>query len=550
MVLHKHIAASEIVQDAKAAPVNGHHSPHHRGENRNRNIHSLAYGSRYATGDIPKYELPKESTDASVAYQLIHDELQLDGRPALNLASFVGTWMEPEAEKLIMESLATNLSDVEEYPGTIRIQSRCVSIIGDLWKSKNAIGTSTVGSSEAIQMAGLAMKKRWQGKRREAGLDASKPNIVMGSNAQVALEKFARYFDVEERLVPISEKSRHCLDIEKAIEYCDENTIGVFVILGSTYTGHFENVEGMAKLLDKLQEEKGWDIPIHVDAASGGFVAPFAFPDLRWSFEIDRVKSINTSGHKFGLVYAGIGWILWRDESFLPKELIFELHYLGGTEQTYTLNFSRPACFMIAAYYNLVRLGHFGFRSIMENCLVNATLLSRCLERSDYFDVISDMHRPKGVYGAEYKNGAEGKAQNPSLPVVAFKLTDEFKKENPHVKQVAVSTLLRIKGWIVPNYPLAKGEENVEILRVVVRESLSEDLVEALVADIIEAVEILQENSSFDVSVLSTKGPSSSGQEGEKGHKKTNNRNTENNRSHGKLTGALSHPTKTFGRTC
>lgn len=343
MVLHKHIDTSTVVRDSKDnSAINKA-----RGDAPNRSVHSLAYGSRYATGDIPKYKLPEHSTDASAVYQLIHDELELDGRPSLNLASFVGTWMEPEAVKLIMESLPTNLSDVEEYPATLRIQSRCVSIIGDLWKSKGAIGTSTVGSSEAIQMAGLAMKKRWQAKMRKDGKDASRPNIIMGSNAQVALEKFARYFDAEERLVPISEKSHHCLDIEEAAKLCDENTIGVFVILGSTYTGHFENVEGMAKLLDKVQEEKGWDIPIHVDAASGGFVAPFAFPDLRWNFEIDRVKSINTSGHKFGLVYAGIGWVLWRDESFLPKELIFELHYLGGTEQTYTLNFSRPACFMV-----------------------------------------------------------------------------------------------------------------------------------------------------------------------------------------------------------
>ncbi|KAG0367458.1 hypothetical protein BGX24_003212 [Mortierella sp. AD032] len=476
MVLHRHIGISDIIHDT---------NPHHR-----------AYGSHYATSDIPKDKLPKGSTDASAVYQLIHDELQLDVRHSSNMATFINTWMEPEAEKLIMESLPTNLAEELEYPATIRIQSRCVSIIGDLWKSKNAFGTSTGGSSEAIQMAGLAMKKCWQAKRRERGLNTSHPNILMASNAQVALLKFARYFDVEARLVPISEKSHHCLDIEEAINFCDENTIGVFVILGSTYTGHFENVEGMAKLLDGLQEEKGWDIPIHVDAASGGFVAPFAFPNLRWSFEIDRVKSISASGHKFGLVYPTVGWILWRDESFLPKELIFELHYLSGVQQSYTLSFSRPACFVVAAYYNLIRLGHSGFRSIIENCLLNATFLSRRLEDSGYFDVLSDMHRPLGVYGADYKKGAEGKPQNPSLPVVVFKLTDEFKKQNFHVKQVAVTTVLRSKGWTVPNYPLAKGEEGIEILRVVVRESLSKELVEQLVRDIFESVKILQGNTS------------------------------------------------------
>jgi glutamate decarboxylase len=219
-----------------------------------------------------------------------------------------------------------------------------------MWKAKGAIGTATVGSSEAVLLGGLAMKKRWQAKMKAQGKDTSRPNIVMGNNAQVALEKFARYFDVECRLIPVSAESHYCLDIAKAAEACDENTIGVYVILGSTYTGHFEDVEGMSKELDRIQQEKGWDIPIHVDAASGGFVAPFAFPKLKWSFEVPRVKSINTSGHKYGLAYPGIGWILWKSEDFLPKELVFTLTYLGAEEQTFTLNFSRPACFMVRSY--------------------------------------------------------------------------------------------------------------------------------------------------------------------------------------------------------
>lgn len=230
----------------------------------------------------------------------------------------------------------------------MKLHARCISIIGEIWNAKGAVGTSTVGSSEAIQLGGLAMKKRWQAKMKEQGKDTSCPNIVMGNNAQVALEKFARYFDVECRMIPVSAESHYCLDIKKAAAACDENTIGVYVILGSTYTGHFEDVEGMEKELDRIQEEKGWDIPIHVDAASGGFVAPFAFPQLKWSFDLPRVKSINTSGHKFGLVYAGIGWVLWKSEEYLPKELVFTLSYLGDEEQTYTLNFSRPACFMVS----------------------------------------------------------------------------------------------------------------------------------------------------------------------------------------------------------
>ncbi|CAO3676968.1 unnamed protein product [Umbelopsis vinacea] len=507
-MLHKHVDSDQIMKLAKESPI-----PHHSA-GKSRHIHTLAYGSRYATQEIPKFRLPDQSTEAQTAYQLIHDELELDGRPNMNLASFVHTWMEPEADKLIMENISKNLSDQDEYPATMKIHARCISIIGDMWKSKGAVGTATIGSSEAVQLGGLAMKKRWQAKRKAEGKDTSRPNVIMGNNAQVALEKFARYFDVECRLVPVSYESHHCLDIKKAAEMCDENTIGVYLILGSTYTGHFEDVEGMSKELDKIQEEKGWDIPIHVDAASGGFVAPFAFPKLKWNFELPRVLSINTSGHKFGLAYAGIGWILWRSEEFLPKELIFTLTYLGAEEQTYTLNFSRPACFMIGQYYNFVRLGKQGYTSIIENDLQNARLLSTALENSGYFDVVSDMHRAKGVFGYERTSGLDTLKQslksiteyNPALPVVSFKLTDDFKRDNPHVKQAAVSTLLRTRGWIIPNYALPPNEEHIEILRIVVRESFSQDLVDTVVSDIIWAAETLASSETgFDAEIFAKK---------------------------------------------
>ncbi|KAG0334458.1 hypothetical protein BG000_008311 [Podila horticola] len=455
--------------------------------------------------------MPEKSVEAQAAYQLIHDELELDGRPAMNLASFVHTWMEPEADKLIMENLNKNLSDQDEYPATMKLHARCVSIIGDMWNAKGAVGTSTIGSSEAVQLGGLAMKKRWQAKMRAEGKDTSRPNIVMGKNAQVALEKFARYFDVECRMIPVSAESHYCLDIKKAAAACDENTIGVYVILGSTYTGHFEDVEGMEKELDRIQKEKGWDIPIHIDAASGGFVAPFAFPELKWDFLLPRVKSINTSGHKFGLAYAGIGWVLWKSEEYLPKELIFTLTYLGDEEQTYTLNFSRPACFMIAQYYNFVRLGKQGYTSIIQNDLENARVLSMALEESSYFDLISDMHRAKGTFGYDTKRNLDSTREvlddiceyNPALPVVAFKLSDRFKAENPHVKQAAVSTLLRTRGWIVPNYALPPAMDDIEILRIVVRESFSQELVDTVVADLIWATETLAASeSSFDVDIF------------------------------------------------
>ena len=371
------------------------------------------------------------------------------------------------------------MSDADEYPAMMNMHARCVSIISHLWgaqKGETAIGSATTGSSEAIHLGGLAMKRRWQERRDKEGKDKSKPNILMGSNAQVALEKFARYFEVEARILDVSEKSLYRLDPELVKKNIDENTIGVFVILGSTYTGHYEPVEEISKILDEYEKKTGIDIPIHVDAASGGFIAPFTYAKAgghKWyvrlnnnvsiserfrNFELPRVKSINTSGHKFGLVYAGVGWIIWRDESYLPKHLIFELHYLGGTEESYTLNFSRPGAQIIAQYYNLIHLGFEGFRSIMENCLSNARLLSKALEKTGWYTCVSDIHRKKGdhvfkganevMYGSDEETSAD---YNAGLPVVAFRLSDDFKKDYPHVKQESVSTLLRVKQYIIPS---------------------------------------------------------------------------------------------------
>jgi glutamate decarboxylase len=282
---------------------------------------------------LTKHKIPHDGAPAEAVHQMLKDELDLDGRPNLNFASFVGTYMEKEGEQLIIENLNKNLSDVDEYPAMMDMHARCVSIIADLWgaqKGEHPIGSATTGSSEAIHLGGLAMKRRWQEKRMKEGKDTSKPNIIMGANAQVALEKFARYFEVEARILPVSEESHYRLDPKLVKENIDENTIGVFIILGSTYTGHYEPVEEISNILDEFEKKTGNDIPIHVDGASGGFIAPFTYAKagFKWNFELPRVKSINTSGHKFGLVYAGLGWIIWRDEAFLPKHLIFELHYL------------------------------------------------------------------------------------------------------------------------------------------------------------------------------------------------------------------------------
>ncbi|KAI1631275.1 pyridoxal phosphate-dependent transferase [Biscogniauxia mediterranea] len=485
--------------------------------------HLTPYGTKYASQvDVPKYEIPRDGAPSDSAYQLIHDELDLDGKPNLNLASFVGTYMEPNAKRLMTENLSKNLADNDEYPALMAIHERCISILANLWgakRSEKAIGSATTGSSEAIHLGGLAMKRCWQQSRKARGLDTQKPNILMGANAQVALEKFARYFDVEARILPVSAKSKFRLDPDLVKQNIDENTIGVFVILGSTYTGHYEPVEEISKILDEYEEKTGHNIPIHVDAASGGFVAPFTYAQAggpKWNFDLPRVKSINTSGHKFGLVYAGVGWIVWRDESYLPQDLIFELHYLGGTEKSFTLNFSRPGAHIVVQYYNLIHLGFNGYREIMENCLRNARLLSKSLEATGWYTCVSDIHRLKSTAAAvisDAKQALTGTEDETSanyvagLPVVSFRFCDEFKKEFPHINQESVSLLMRARQWIIPNYALPPTEDKTEILRVVVRENMSFDILDRLISDLVSVTQTLIDNDKVDLTVLKAQRP-------------------------------------------
>ncbi|KAK9466941.1 pyridoxal phosphate-dependent transferase [Lipomyces arxii] len=502
MPLSRHVDAQQLVKDRQER---FHLHSHARGSHI-----AMPYGTRYSASEsIPKYSIPDDGVNAKAAYQLIHDDLDLDGKTNLNLASFVSTFVEEDAVALTLENLTKNLADSDEYPVLMDIHSRCISILANLWHasaSEKPIGSATTGSSEAIHLGGLAMKRRWVERRRAEGKDASSPNIIMGANAQVALEKFARYFDVEARLIPVTAESNHCLDASKVLEQVDENTIGIFVILGSTYTGHYEPVQEISALLDDLQERTGIDVPIHVDAASGGFVAPFCHPSVIWDFKLPRVHSINTSGHKYGLVSAGLGWIIWRSEDYLPKHLIFELKYLGGVEQSFTLNFSRPGYQVIQQYYNYIHLGLNGYKRIQSNSLSNARLLSEVLEASTYFTCVSEIHRKRGIhkYVPEvFEGGDDPEVYNAGLPVVAWRLSDEFKTAYPHVKQASISTLLRVKGYIIPNYPLPPNEEVVEILRVVVRESMSSDLLERLCEDIIIVTESLINADEIDMSVLS-----------------------------------------------
>ncbi|KAJ2368230.1 glutamate decarboxylase gad1 [Coemansia sp. RSA 2607] len=476
----------------------------------------MTYGAGYteSAGDV--HSFPPTGMPARNAYQLIHDALKFDGDPTLNCATFLTTWMEPEAEKLIVENLGKNRVDIDEYEQTERIHRRCLAHLHDLWNGQRGAeptGTVVVGSSEGIMLGGLALKWRWRQKREAAGKDASRPNIVFAANAQVALEKTARYFDMEARLVPVTAESRFCLDVERAAQMIDENTVGMFVILGSTYTGHYENVRAMSERLDRLKQETGLDVEIHVDGASGAFVAPFAQPQLEWDFRVPRVASISTSGHKFGLTYPGIGWVLWREPSCLPSGLTFELSYLGGVEKTFTLNFSHPACFLIAQYYQFLRYGRAGYARIMNACMLHARLLSVALEATGIYACVSDIHRPRGTLGyseesrlaasdlfaktlaeGERMSGADptvNSAFNDGLPEVAFCFTDWFRQQHPKASQAVVSTLLRVRGWIVPNYPLPPDTADIEVMRVVIKEASSEDYVNRLVRDLLWATQAM-----------------------------------------------------------
>ena len=308
------------------------------------------YGQRLLRKSLPRYELPEGEMSPQTAYNVVHDELILDGNARLNLATFVTTWMEPEARLLMAETFDKNMIDKDEYPQTAELELRCVNMLSRLWNSpahEEAVGCSTIGSSEAAMLGGMALKWKWRERMKAANKPTDKPNLVMGINVQVCWEKFCRYWDVEPRCVPM-EGDRYHLTAQEAVKLCDENTIGVIAVMGSTFDGSYEPVQAINAALDALQQQTGWDIPIHVDGASGGFIAPFLQPDLAWDFRVPRVKSINTSGHKYGLVYPGVGWIIWREKENLPDELIFSVNYLGGQMPTFALNFSRPGNQVVA----------------------------------------------------------------------------------------------------------------------------------------------------------------------------------------------------------
>jgi glutamate decarboxylase len=420
---------------------------------------------------IPRLRLPDAPMHPETAYQLVHDELLLDGRSRLNLATFVTTWMEPQAARLMAETVDRNIVDKDEYPQTAELERRCIHMIAELWNAPvvadgaSPVGCSTTGSSEAAMLAGMALLRRWRQARRSTGAAADRPNLVMGINVQVCWEKFCRYWDVEPRYAPMETGRRH-LTAEAALPLCDENTIGVVAILGSTQDGSYEPVADIAAALDDLAAEGGPDLPIHVDAASGGFVAPFLDPDLVWDFRLPRVASINASGHKYGLVYPGLGWILWRDEAALPADLVFSVNYLGGTMPTFSLTFSRPGAQVVAQYYAFLRLGREGYRSVQRAARSVAMHLSSQIREMGQFRLLTD--------------GSE-------LPVFAFALNDDVDTYSVF----DISDGLRKRGWQVPAYTLPANLQNEAVLRIVVRNGFSRDLADALLGDLRQEVQLL-----------------------------------------------------------
>jgi glutamate decarboxylase len=440
-----------------------------------RELDALAqeYGNRFLLEPAPDHQLPKHGMRAVDAMRLIGEELVLDGIPMRNLATFVTTWMEPEAQRIIAENLHRNFIDHAEYPQTAEIEQRCIRMLADLFHAPGeTTGARTQGSSEAIMLGALSLKWKWRQRREAAGKDTSRPNLIFGGDVHVVWEKFCRYFDVEPRIIPL-QPNKYVIGPEDVEPHLDENTIGVAAVLGTTFTGHADDIVGINELLVTLKEEQGLDVPLHVDAASGGFVWPFLYPDTEWDFRLPQVRSINVSGHKFGLVYPGIGWLVFREKSDLAEDLVFYENYLGKTDATFTLNFSTGSAMVLAQYYNFVRFGHDGYRYIMETMQANARALAERIAAIGEFRLI----------GSEQEQ----------LPLVAFQLEGDHNYDEFDV----ASQLAAERGWMVPAYTLPPRADHVTIMRALVKLTLGHTLAETLADDIAAACAVLAQKGGL-----------------------------------------------------
>jgi glutamate decarboxylase len=426
------------------------------------------FGGRFLTEEAPDNAFPPGGMTAQDAMRLVAEDLAIEGDPQRNLATFVTTWMEPEAQRIIADNLYRNFIDHAEYPISAEIEQRCIRMLADLFHAPGeTTGARTQGSSEAIMLGALSLKWKWRKRREAAGKSTEKPNLIFGGDVHVVWEKFCRYFDVEPRIVPLQE-NKYTIGPEDVEPHVDENTIGVAAVLGTTFTGHMDDIVGINKLLVDLKGEKGLDVPLHVDAASGGFVWPFLYPDSEWDFRLEQVRSINVSGHKFGLVYPGIGWLIFRETADLAEDLVFYENYLGKTDATFTLNFSTGASMVLAQYYNFVRFGREGYTYVMSIMQENARALAGNLRSGGDFELIGE--------------------DEEQLPLVAFKLTGEKSYDEFDVAW----QLSAERGWMVPAYTLPPNAQDVKIMRALVKETLSREQVDRLSDDIAQACSTLE----------------------------------------------------------
>jgi glutamate decarboxylase len=432
------------------------------------------YGTDIYRYQAPDREFPVAGMPPVDAMRLLEEELILDGLPMRNLATFVTTWMEPEAERVIAENLHRNYIDHAEYPRTADIEQRCIRMIADLFHAPGeTTGTRTQGSSEAIMLGALALKWQWRRRREAAGQGVERPNLIFGGDVHVVWEKFCRYFDVEPRIIPLR-PDKLTIGPDDVEPHIDENTIGVAAVLGTTFTGHADDIQGINALLLRIKEERGLDVPLHVDGASGGFVWPFLFPETPWDFRLEQVRSINVSGHKYGLVYPGIGWLVFREKSDLPEDLVFYENYLGERDATFTLNFSTGASMVLAQYYNFVRYGREGYTEVMETMQHNARLLGEKVESMGYFELVGEHH-------------------NEQLPLVAFRLDSERDYDEFDI----ASQLAAERGWMVPAYTLPPDADHVTVLRVLCKERLGRPLIGTLAEDLEQACKTLDKKGGL-----------------------------------------------------
>src|SRR5512133_3009283 len=436
--------------------------------------HGDRYGNAFLLSDAPDDKLPDVGMPAVDAMRLLGEEMVLDGMPWRNLATFVTTWMEPEAQRIIAENLHRNYIDHAEYPQTAEIEQRCIRMLADLYHAPGeTTGTRTQGSSEAIMLGALSLKWKWRARREAAGKPTDRPNLVFGGDVHVVWEKFCRYFDVEPRIIPL-QPHKFTIGPEDVEPHLDENTIGVAAVLGTTFTGHADDIVGINDLLVRLLEDQGVDIPLHVYGASGVFVWPFLYPVSPWYLRLERVRSINVSGHKYGLVYPGIGWLVFREKSDLPEDLVFYENYLGKRDATFTLNFSTGASMVLAQYYNFVRFGHDGYRYIMETMQANARALAERIANIGEFRLI-------------------GSATEEQLPLVAFQLEGDHNYDEFDV----AAQLSAERGWMVPAYTLPPNADHVKIMRALVKLTPGHTLATTLADDIAAACDVLAQKGGL-----------------------------------------------------